>query len=393
MRKSIRWIPAALTLVTLSQPALALGLGEDDLPAPGSAAAAEEAQDIQAIADLIQAGLQKKKDANPDDIVQRDAHPKAHGCVKAWFSPLAKLPAELAHGVFAKHDPYPAWIRYSNGNPDGKRADSKGDARGMAIKLMGVKAGKDEGRLDGDENSSQDFLLSNYPQFFIRNPSEYRSFFPSRDSVFANVLTQIEFFGRDLIMDKANTIRILFDTFKQKVADPFQIDYYSQTPYRLGPESLHQAVKYRARHVACGKEPIALTPLPQKDEDHQNFLREAMIKDLKQGDVCFDFEVQLQTNPVTMPVSDSTVLWQSKFRRVARILIKKSENDGLLGLENEDRTHFCENVAMSPWHGLTAHQPLGSTNRVRKTVYQTISRFRRQANHVEPFEPTGQEQF
>ena len=33
---------------------------------------------------------------------------------------------------------YKAWIRFSNGNKDHMKPDASGDARGMAIKLLGV---------------------------------------------------------------------------------------------------------------------------------------------------------------------------------------------------------------------------------------------------------------
>jgi hypothetical protein len=65
----------------------------------------------------------------------RDAHPKAHGCVVAEFRVEDDLPQYLAQGVFTPGRTYPAYIRFSNGDPDPNRDDAKGDARGMAIKL------------------------------------------------------------------------------------------------------------------------------------------------------------------------------------------------------------------------------------------------------------------
>lgn len=37
---------------------------------------------------------------------------------------------------------YQAWIRFSNGSKDAQQADIKKDARGMAIKLLGVPGEK-----------------------------------------------------------------------------------------------------------------------------------------------------------------------------------------------------------------------------------------------------------
>ena len=64
---------------------------------------------------------------------RRDAHPKAHGCVKAEISILDTLPAALSKGMLIPGTTYQAWIRFSNGSGDPTRADIKRDARGMAI--------------------------------------------------------------------------------------------------------------------------------------------------------------------------------------------------------------------------------------------------------------------
>ena len=68
----------------------------------------------------------------------RDAHAKAHGCVKAEVSVLADLDPALRQGVFA--EPGKTWqatMRLSNGNAY-PQFDSIRDARGMALKLLDV---------------------------------------------------------------------------------------------------------------------------------------------------------------------------------------------------------------------------------------------------------------
>jgi hypothetical protein len=42
---------------------------------------------------------------------RRDAHPKAHGCVRAMFQVEKDLPPNLAQGVFVPGKSYLAWIR------------------------------------------------------------------------------------------------------------------------------------------------------------------------------------------------------------------------------------------------------------------------------------------
>jgi hypothetical protein len=38
----------------------------------------------------------------------------------------------------------------------------------------------------------------------------------------------------------------------------------------------------------------------------------------------------------------------------------------------------CETLAYNPWHGLKAHQPLGSLSRARLVVYRHSERVRRE---------------
>ena len=101
----------------------------------------------------------------------RDAHPKAHGCVKATFKVNDRLPPELAQGVFVPGKTYQAVIRFSNGNADPMRPDVKKDARGMAIKLLGVPG--DKILPDERDAPTQDFVMINHPVFFLDDPDRY----------------------------------------------------------------------------------------------------------------------------------------------------------------------------------------------------------------------------
>ncbi len=111
---------------------------------------------------------------------RRDAHPKSHGCVKAEFHVQAALPERLARGVFIPDKTYPAWIRFSNGSSDASKADIDRDARGIAIKLMGVPGTK----LLEDERqaTTQDFIMINHPVFFANDPERYLSFMKDGNS-------------------------------------------------------------------------------------------------------------------------------------------------------------------------------------------------------------------
>jgi len=107
-------------------------------------------------------------------------------------------------------------------------------------------------------------------------------------------------------------------------------------------------------------------------------------------EVSFDFMVQLQTDPVKMPVEDATIVWDEKlspFQKVATIRIPKQNPDLPAQLETS------EHLSFTPWHSLPDHRPLGNTNRIRRTVYELISRLRHQKNKVARKEPTGSDGF
>jgi len=112
-----------------------------------------------------------------------------------------------------------------------------------------------------------------------------------------------------------------------------------------------------------------------------------MSKTLKQKDACFNFYVQLNKgNFETMPIEDATKLWDAKtspYIQVAQINIPKQE------FESKEQMQFCEDLSFTPWHSLPEHKPLGATNRVRKTVYETISNYRHTQNGVQRKEPNS----
>ena len=143
-------------------------LGGRDTPLP-DVSELEQAQDRAAV-DAIVATLVyhlRKEHPRPSRAqpARRDAHPKHHGCVPATFEVL-KLEELLAQGLFARPGKYHAWVRFSNAFK--VRNDLDRDARGMAIKVMGVPGGASEG--------TQDFLLVTHRSFFARTPADFVDF-------------------------------------------------------------------------------------------------------------------------------------------------------------------------------------------------------------------------
>jgi hypothetical protein len=334
-----------------------------EYPPPGEAAAQEAT--IKVIEDL----LTRQHPAH--DPMVRDAHPKHHGCVRAQLIVRDDVPTALQHGVFVPGQRYDAWVRFSNSSRR-IQADSVGDGRGIAIKLLGVPGDK---ILDEEKHEqTQDFLMINHPAFFVKDAVQYAQFVQS-DAMdnpvgfFIGLKDPRDWHLRGLTVASA--------ILGQSITSPLETTYWSMTPYRLGPEV--QAVKYRAK--PCEPSQTAIPKPPG-----YNYLRDAMATTLAARDACFDLAVQLQTDPVRMPMEDATITWderQSPFLTVARLLIPAQT------FETKGQMRFCEDLSYTPWHSLPAHRPLGSLNRIRKDVYQAISKLRHAHNHTPRTEPTS----
>jgi hypothetical protein len=290
--------------------------------------------------------------------------------VKADFSVSENIEPSLAVGVFRPGSHYKAWIRYSNGN--GKdQPDSTGDGRGMAIKLTEVPGSK---ILEGERDAStQDFLMINHPVFFVRNAADYVEF--SSKSADGNPFTF--FINLNPFNWHLRELNVAREIQSKKVGNPLKIQYWSMTPYLLG----QSAIKFSARPCSATDDPPGLG---------RDYLREAMGKTLTSGSACFDFLVQRQGDPAKMPIEDPTIDWDSSlapFKKIATITIPKQSFD------SKGQMDFCENMSMTPWHSLPDHRPLGGINRVRRSIYEGISKLRHKLNGVTRAEPTGNERF
>jgi Catalase len=333
----------------------------------GEALHTNEEKMAQEIGRVIEKSI--RKTYSPGNA-RRDAHPKAHGCVKAELEIFESIPEHLAHGIFVPGKTYQTWIRFSNGSKDPTQPDIKKDARGMAIKVLGVQG--DKLLEDEAEASTQDFILVNHPVFFANDPERYLSLVTklNSDSFFQKLLVPfaLGFKGSQIVLKTVNT----------KIANPLQARYWSMVPYQLGDGPNRQAVKYSARPCSPGNDSIPDSPSP-------DYLRDAMRTTLANGDACFEFLVQPRTAD-TMSVEDSMTEWteaHAPFYAVATLRIPRQIFD------TNTQHQFCENLSFSPWHALPEHKPLGVTNRLRKVIYHQISRVRHEMNATHRQEPNS----
>jgi hypothetical protein len=335
-----------------SQGALAQALpnADGEVIPPGEAAAT--AAIVSSIRASVQAGFDKNGHAF------RDAHRKSHGCVQATFTVQGGLPGKVAQGLFAKPAAYNAVIRYSNGSGS-SQDDHTNDARGMALKIMGVPGMK----LLNDEPTAatQDFVMTNHPVFFIRNAPDYAAFMRATGSSLGLVgwLAGHAFYEAPIILAFSG----------HKLLNPLNSRYWSTTPSKLGSEQM----KFSAKPCEGGTF--------VETSDTKDRLSENMAAQLATGGACFDFMVQTRTVPASMPIEDPTVEWKeakSPFVTVARIQIPA---------QTPEAPEVCEARSFTPWHSIPEHRPLGGISRVRKDVYQTISTLRHQLNGQARVEP------
>jgi catalase len=305
----------------------------------------------------------------------RDAHAKAHGCVKAEVTVLPEISSDLRAGVFAEPGKtWHAWMRLSNGNAF-PQFDRVRDARGMAIKLLDVPGTKL--MTSPAHTGEQDFVMFNHPVFFVRDVAEYRQNFNAQ----SNGEKVTAFFPSwDPRSWEIRHLIIALKTLAPAPDSPVSATYSSISPYKLGEAN----IKYRVI-----PDPQSCPPyqLPEQNTALPNFLRNALYQQLSLDRVpaCFALQVQQQNPEHYMPIEDTSVEWDediSPFVTLARIKVPAQDFD------SREQNLACDNLSFNPWHGLPEHRPIGGINRLRKAVYEAVSAYRHERNGASDATPS-----
>jgi len=308
------------------------------------------------------------------EFVRRDAHPKILGLVRARFVVSPECPVELRHGLFSNPGrAFEAVIRFSNGHPVVQH-DLSFDVHGMAVKLPGIEG-------DFTPERGQDFVMATAEAFFAINTVDYVDFPKASLSPLKTMWYFLSKFGR-----YRAGLRLLQSM--QVPASPLDSEYFSQTPYRLGPHCVKFHARAAARRPALNDPwymlpivrhvfgSLATVGLPLPSWIPADALRLALMRELAAGPVAFEFFVQRWPDLSTLPtwaIEDASRTWPAPWVKVATIEILQQ-----CGIA--DRDAEAERMTFSPWHALRAHQPIGSINRARLAVYRTMSAFRNSHN-------------
>ena len=311
----------------------------------------DEEEDIQQVIAVMRELL--ARDERASGLKRRDVHVKSHGAPLAQFQVLPGLPEQLQQSLFAEAGHYSALLRFSSSSPWPK-PDAVPDARGVAIKIQGIP---------GD--AVQDFIMINQPAFIARNVKDYLRIQRARlqPTTAIQTLTGGNWDPRQWhwreILTTANLLT-------QIPRHPACQTYYSMVPIRFG----NFIVKYRLRLLS--RLPATSFRLFRELATHTDAFRIALAETLRTTALTFEFQVQLQTNPRTMPIEDASVIWpeaKSPFQTVAHVLVPRQE------LESTPQG-LGDGLSFSVWNAMSDHRPLGGINRVRKTAYEVSAAWR-----------------
>jgi hypothetical protein len=317
----------------------------------------------------------------------RAVHAKSHGLLRGELQVLEGLPPTLAQGLFARPARYPVILRIST-IPGDILEDSVSTPRGLAIKVIGVEGA----RLPGSEDATtQDFILINGPSFLKKDGKSFSSSLKllaattDKAEVLKKVLSAVLRGAEHVIESAGGQSPTLAALGGQQEVHPLGDTYYSATPYLYGDYMAKvSAVPVSAELVALTKKRLDFAGRPDG-------LRQSVVDFFAGQGGEWELRVQLCTDLESMPIEDAKTVWpeeKSPYLAVARLVIPPQ-----VGWSAARSKAIDDGMTFSPWHGLAAHRPLGSVNRLRRQAYEKARQFRATHNGMPVVEPRNLEGF
>jgi hypothetical protein len=242
--------------------------------------------------------------------------------------------------------------------------------------------------IDDNGAHNQDFLMINQPVFAFANTEDYLRLdrVLDRDNDVASGFFAPLFIPDPSVTEEqkqriGNSLKIIKeDIQKTDVGNPLGIQYFSAAPFLFGPD---RVMKFSAK--PCTEVPPAHSPPKPRPE---NYLCDALTETMSENeDLHFDFMLQVRREGDDFGkdnelIENASSKWEDDFVKVAKITIPMPQPD----VNSEENKAHCEKLAFTPWHSLVEHQPIGSINRLRKSVYQASAEHRlEQAPEPMPF--------
>lgn len=363
----------------------------------------EEASQIDSLIKLTRQQMEKNYPSG--SAARRAQHAKSHATVTGTLRVRDDLPESRRRGIFATpgHE-YQAWIRYSNAaaiaGDDSMvkdRAFVAHASRGMALKILGVP-GVPLHSAAGDVD--QDFLMVNHPVFPFSNVADYEAVSQAiaaspdgkPDAFFAARIRTLSDGSPDLadpatsralrtlgIVRRIQSLSITGKpaAFQVPPACPTDNQYFGGAPFMFGDDQV-----MRVRVV-----PASPAGDTAPDPGDANYLRTTLVSRLNgsgAAELRFEFQAQVRDTvslTIDTDIEDACRDWNetvTPFETLAVLTIPPQDFD------TAEREAFGETLAFSPWHGVTAHRPLGGINRLRRAVYEASVTHRRGSRGGQP---------
>lgn len=279
-------------------------------------------------------------------------HVKSQGFVKGKIEIRADLPEHLRQGMFsAPGKVYDVAARYSN-EPFLLQPDQEAGPRGLALKVFGVEGARQPTL--GNDVGTQDWLMNNAPSLELTDIDTTLEIMSLREQYFDDPI------GLGLRLKMRSDLVKQHAPYMLPNTNVISHSYYTQSAFRFGDYYGH----------------IGMFPVSEQQSKHDQKVTkndsEGVISDWLQdyfgsSDAVYEFRVQLGTDPKHHPTEDASVVWDevtSPYQTLATITFPKQNS-----FSHPRKIFWEEKMYLSPWHCLAAHQPLGSVNRLRSTVY------------------------
>ncbi|KAH7079322.1 catalase-like domain-containing protein [Paraphoma chrysanthemicola] len=299
----------------------------------------------------------------------RGTHLKTQGCVMGKFIVHENLPEHLAQGMFKKPGAYDVIMRYSSLTPK-IVPDCAPAPRGIGMKIFGVEGEK----IWGEDKKTQDWTFNNYPILELRDP---QTTYDIADSLERNWNDLPKFAEEQSNRVDADVATLGGQLPRQHMV---AMPEYSQSAYRHGP----YVAKYGV--FPLGDAQKALVDTEISESDPINVISQNVRSFHQNNKVTYSFCAQLLQDLAEQPVDDIGIEWDPKkypFEQIATLEFEPQDS-----WLPEFRTWWDDRITVNTWHGLKEHQPLGSTNRMRRVVYAESRKLRLRVNgyrdYVEP---------
>ena len=321
---------------------------------------------------IVQSFTQQMRDLWKPGGYERGGNTKTQGIVRGEFTVHDGLPEHMRRGIYARPQTFRCWVRFSGPGPYITPDIDDVGFMSISIKLMGVPGPK----LLEEEQHTLDMFGVSTPTFVTPNAKENAKLqkWSVKNAQIFHFVNLHDSHVLDLVMQSL---------FIKTQSSPFEAPYFSCVPYLMGEG---QAMQYSVWPTSKRRTPIPRLPLRPPDD----YLRQAMVASLSEGNVELQVRVQMQTDAHLMPIENAGVLWPEKLSPrvpVATLRLPRQKFDSVAQME------FAKRLSYNPWHTIAEHRPLGNQSRARKRMYYELSQIRHRMNAVPHYEPNGDETF